>query len=254
NKSGGASIYGAAAWLRYSKFIAPLSVWCNWFAWSPVLSLGCAIAAGYIMNALAPMPDQAAITAYIQANAGATTETATAALTPALHTFSVGSFSLFGVGFSFNSTFFIGAILMLLTFAIQHRGISGTARVQLIFGLLVIVPMIIVGIVPILAGKVTMANFSPFVPLKAAYAADPGNWDIPGWTLALGGMFIAAWSPYGFEPAVCYTSEFKNPETDTFKAIFYSGLLCVLLFILVPFTFQGVLGLNGMLAGPIVDG
>ena len=36
NKSGGASIYGAAAWLRYSKLIAPLSVWCNWFAWSPV--------------------------------------------------------------------------------------------------------------------------------------------------------------------------------------------------------------------------
>jgi amino acid transporter len=48
NKSGGASVYGATAWLRYGKFIAPLSVWCNWFAWSPVLSLGCAIATGYI--------------------------------------------------------------------------------------------------------------------------------------------------------------------------------------------------------------
>ncbi|RWM24368.1 amino acid permease, partial [Mesorhizobium sp.] len=82
---------------------------------------------------------------------------------------------------------------------------------------------------------------------------DPGTWNIAGWTLALGGMFIAAWSTYGFETAVCYTSEFKNPGTDTFKAIFYSGLLCMLLFILVPFTFQGVLGLNGMLATPIVD-
>jgi len=254
NKSGGASIYGAAAWLRYSKFIAPLSVWCNWFAWSPVLSLGCAIAAGYIMNALAPMPDQAAIDAYIAAHAGTTAEAATAALTPALHTFSLFSFTVFGIGFSFNSTFFIGAVLMLITFAIQHRGISGTARVQMIFGLLVIVPMVIVGIVPILSGKVSMANFSPFVPLAAAYAPDPGSWNIAGWTLALGGMFIAAWSTYGFETAVCYTSEFKNPETDTFKAIFYSGLLCVLLFILVPFTFQGVLGLKGMLAGPIVDG
>ncbi|MFN7051087.1 MAG: amino acid permease, partial [Gemmobacter sp.] len=56
NKSGGASVYGATAWLRYSKLIAPLSVWCNWFAWSPVLSLGCAIAAGYILNALFPIP------------------------------------------------------------------------------------------------------------------------------------------------------------------------------------------------------
>ncbi len=50
-KAGGASVYGATAWLRYSKLIAPLSVWCNWFAWSPVLSLGCAIAASYLLNA-----------------------------------------------------------------------------------------------------------------------------------------------------------------------------------------------------------
>ncbi len=55
-------------------------------------------------------------------------------------------------------------------------------------------------------------------------------------------MFIAAWSTYGFETAVCYTREFRNPASDTFKAIFYSGLLCLLLYILVPFTFQGVLG------------
>lgn len=56
NKSGGASIYGAAAWVRYSKLIAPLSVWCNWLAWTPVLSLGCSIAAAYILNAVGPIP------------------------------------------------------------------------------------------------------------------------------------------------------------------------------------------------------
>ena len=56
NKSGGASIYGAAAWVRYSKIIAPLSVWCNWLAWTPVLSLGCSIAAAYILNAVGPIP------------------------------------------------------------------------------------------------------------------------------------------------------------------------------------------------------
>src|ERR1700754_2356139 len=56
NKSGGASVYGAAAWLKYGKLIAPLSVWCNWLAWTPVLSLGCSIAAAYILNALAPVP------------------------------------------------------------------------------------------------------------------------------------------------------------------------------------------------------
>src|SRR5689334_1025234 len=56
NKSGGASVYGASAWVRYSKMVAPLSVWCNWLAWTPVLSLGCSIAAAYILNSLAPIP------------------------------------------------------------------------------------------------------------------------------------------------------------------------------------------------------
>ena len=60
-------------------------------------------------------------------------------------------------------------------------------------------------------------------------------------------MFIAAWSTYGFETAVCYTSELTNPGTDTFKAIFFSGILCLVLFILVPFTFQGALGVKAML-------
>ena len=283
NKSGGASVYGAAAWIRYGKWIAPLSVWCNWFAWTPVLSLGCSIAAAYILNALAPIPpaDAPEVVAWIKANAatiaaesprvaewltanaGKTAQDAisallsadgVAALTPAIRNWTIASGSLGPVHFSFNAAFLIGAALMLITFSIQHRGISGTASVQKYMGLAVIVPMLIVGVIPILTGQIDWSNYSPLVPLKAAYAPEAGQWDIPGWTLVLGGMFIAAWSTYGFETAVCYTSEFRDPSTDTFKAIFYSGLLCLLLYILVPFTFQGVLGLEGMLATPIVDG
>ena len=283
NKSGGASIYGAAAWIRYSKLVAPLSVWCNWFAWSPVLSLGCSIAAAYVLNALAPIPpaDSAQVLAWVKANAsslaadspriaewltanaGKTASDAmtallsadgVAAMSPAIRNWTLFSHSLGPVSFSLNAAFFIGVALMLLTFAIQHRGILGTANVQKYIGLLVIIPMLIVGVVPILTGQINWSNYSPLVPLAAAYAPEPGTWNVAGWTLVLGGMFIAAWSTYGFETAVCYTSEFHDPGKDTFKAIFYSGLLCLLIFSLVPFTFQGVLGLEGMLATPIVDG
>jgi len=283
NKSGGASVYGAAAWLRYGKWIAPLSVWCNWFAWTPVLSLGSSIAAAYILNALAPIPpadapqvaawisahassiapDSPRVVEWLAANAGKTAQDAISALlsadgvaafTPAIREWSLASGAIGPVHFSFNSAFFIGAALMLLTFAIQHRGIVGTANVQKYIGLVVIIPMLIVGIVPILTGQIDWSNYSPILPLKEAYAPAPGQWDIPGWTLVLGGLFIAAWSTYGFETAVCYTAEFRNPGSDTFKAIFFSGLLCLLLFILVPFTFQGVLGLDGMLAPSVVDG
>lgn len=59
NKSGGSSAYGAAAWIRYARPVSPLLVWCNWIAWTPVLSLGCTIAAAYILNALVPDPNAA---------------------------------------------------------------------------------------------------------------------------------------------------------------------------------------------------
>ncbi len=230
NKSGGSSVYGAAAWFRYAKPVSPLLVWCNWIAWTPVLSLGCTIAAAYILNAFDPDPNSA------------------------LRTWSLASGTLGSVSFSLNAAFFIGVALMLAAFAIQCRGISGTARVQQVIGLLVIIPLLVIGVAPLLKNGVNWENFSPFVPLAAAYEPAPGAWNTAGWTLVLGGMFIAAWSTYAFETSICYTSEFKNPKTDTFKAIFYSGLLCMAVFLLVPFTFQSELGLTGMLEPSIADG
>ncbi len=286
NKSGGASVYGATAWLKYSKFIAPLSVWCNWFAWSPVLSLGCVLAAGYILNALWPIPlaEAPAVQAWIQANAASIAadspriaewladaanagkaapdaiaallaQDGVAALTPAIRNWELLSFNVSGIGMAhINAYFVIGAILMLIVFAIQDRGILRTANVQKVLGIIVIVPLVIVGIWPIITGSINYSNFTNLVPPAAAYSAEPGLWNNGGWTLFLGGLYIAAWSTYAFETAVCYTREFKNPATDTVKAIVAAGLFAVAMYILIPFTFQGVLGVEGMLATPIVDG
>ncbi len=265
NKSGGASVYGATAWLRYSKFIAPLSVWCNWFAWSPVLSLGCAIAAGYILNALFPIPlfvdTSPEVLAWLAdpTHAGKVAADAiaavTAAGTPAIRGWEFFNITIPGLGaLHFNATFLIGAALMLLMLAIQHRGIASTASAQKLLAIIVLVPLLLVGLVPIFTGAINSINVTGLLPPTAAYSGVDGTWSIGGWTLFLGALYIAAWSTYGFETAVCYTSELKNPKTDTFKAIFYSGLLCCVFFFIVPFAFQGVLGQSGMLAAGIVDG
>lgn len=284
NKSGGASVYGATAWLRYSKLVAPLSVWCNWFAWSPVLSLGCAIAGGYILNAFFPIPADTApavmdwvnahiatitasspdVVAYLAAHVGtavpdaikavATAEAVTA-LTPAARTWEALAIAIPGLGtLHFNSTFGIGAVLMLVMFGIQHRGIANTANAQKWLAVIVLVPLLLVGLVPILTGAIQTTNVTGIVPPTTSYAATDGTWNLGGWTLFLGAMYIAAWSTYGFETAVCYTREMKSPKTDTFKAIFFSGLLCAVFYFLIPFSFQGVLGHEGMLATGIVDG
>lgn len=284
NKSGGTSVYGATAWLRYSKLIAPLSVWCNWFAWSPVLSLGCAIAAGYILNALFPIPlaDSQPVLDWVTANLGSYTATTqsvvdymaantgvavedaikavaatdgVAALTPAFRTWQAFQFAVPGLGtLYFNSTFVIGVILMLIILFIQEKGIASTASAQKYLAIIVLVPLLLVGLVPLFTGAINWMNVTNLVPPTAAYSGVDGDWSIGGWTLFLGGLYIAAWSTYGFETAVCYTRELKDPKTDTFRAIFYSGLLCVVFFFLIPFSFQGVLGQEGMLATGIVDG
>ncbi len=284
NKSGGTSVYGATAWLRYGKLIAPLSVWCNWFAWSPVLSLGCAIAAGYILNALFPIPladsqpvldwvtaniasytaETQSVIDYMAANAGVAVEDAikavaatdgVAALTPAFRVWEAFQITIPGLGnLHFNSTFVIGVILMLIILFIQERGIASTARAQKYLAIIVLVPLLLVGLVPLLNGSINWMNVTNLAPPTAAYSGVDGEWNIGGWTLFLGGMYIAAWSTYGFETAVCYTRELKDPKTDTFRAIFYSGLLCCVFFFLIPFSFQGVYGVEGMLATGIVDG
>ena len=107
---------------------------------------------------------------------------------------------------------------------------------------------------PILTGSIDYMNVADIVPPSVAYGGDVGSWNIGGWTLFLGALYIAAWSTYGFETAVCYTAEMKNPARDTFKAIFFSGLLCCIFYFLIPFSFQGVFGAAGMLDGGIVDG
>ena len=234
HKSGGASVYGAIAWVRYSKLFAPLSVWCNWLAWSPVLALGTSLAAGNILHALFA-PDAAINTWHI--------------------TLAHLDFLKPGLSLRVDAVFLIGSAILLLAFAIQHRGIGGTARMQIILGLTALAPLLVIGVVPLLTGGVHLANLTELHPLTFDDAGRvlPGRWNASGVTLMAGGLFIAAWSTYGFETAVCYTREFRDPKRDTVRAILYSGLLCIFVFTVVPLTFEGVLGVGHLIAPAVVD-
>jgi amino acid transporter len=234
NKAGGTSIYGAIGWVRYGKLIAPISVWCNWFAWSPVQATGSALAAGYILNGLFA-PDSMVNTWQ-------------------LTLLDLGSLKT-GLSLRINSTFMLGAVVLLAVKVIQDGGILRSANTTKIIGISAMIPLILIGVVPLLTGDTPAANFFPLVPLAhdALGRVADGTWNMAGITVFAAGMFLAAWSTYGFETAVCYTGEFKNPKTDTFKAIFYSGLLCVVVYTLVPFAFQGYLGLGSLVQPAAVD-
>lgn len=235
NKSGGASVYGAAGWLPYGKFIAPISVWCNWLAWSPVLALGTSLAAGYVMASLF-------------------------AADSAIRTWQITLFDLGfvreGLTMRINLVSLIATGFLLLTFALQHHGVARAANFQKILGLACMIPLLLVGLVPLLTGDLPTENLFPLLPMikDAAGNLTFGTWDTLGLTLLAGAMFGAGWSTYGFETAVCYTREFRDPARDTAKALFAAGLLCMAIFVLVPLAFQASLGLEGMLDPAIYDG
>lgn len=235
NKSGGASVYGAAAWLPYGKFIAPISVWCNWLAWSPVLALGTSLAAGYVMASLFPADSairlwQLDLVPLDMVRAG-------------LH-LRINLVSLIATGF------------LLLTFALQHHGVARAANFQKILGFACMLPLLLVGLVPLITGDLPRDHLFPLLPIvrDAAGQIGFGTWNAVGLTLLAGAMFGAGWSTYGFETAVCYTREFRDPAKDTARAIFAAGLLCLAIFTLVPLAFQASLGLEGMLDPTIYDG
>jgi amino acid transporter len=234
NKSGGTSVYGAIAWVRYGKLIAPISVWCNWFAWSPVQAIGSGLAAGYILNGLFA-PDSVINTWQLTL----------------LDLSSVKA----GLSLRINAVFVLGAVILIAVKLIQDGGILRSANTTKILGISAMIPLILIGVMPLLTGDIVKAHFFPLLPLAhdAAGTVSQGSWNLAGWTVIAGGMFLAAWSTYGFETAVCYTGEFKNPRTDTFKAIFYSGLLCLVVYTLVPFAFQGYLGLGDLVTPAVLD-
>ena len=226
SKSGGTAVHGATAWVRYSKIVAPMSIFSNWLAWSPILAIGSGLASGYLLSIFLP----------------------------ADHPFSTWKITLLDLGWlqpdltvRINAQFIVGTIIMVLVWSVQHAGILRTARAATILTIGGLLPLIFVTVIPFFTGRIDLNNFSPFVPLN-------GSWNLEGWRLVIGGLFLAAWSTYAAETAVCYMSEFKSPGVDAPKAILWSGVLCIALYVLVPFVFQGVLGTDYMMTPGIVSG
>jgi len=234
HRSGGASVYGAIAWVRYSKLLAPLSVWCDWLGWSPVIAIGSGLAAGYVLSIMFPAD-------------------------AAINTWQITLVNLdwlrSGLSLRINTTFILGAAILLVTFAIQNRGILNAARIQTILGVAALIPLILVGTVPLLTGDLPLHNLLPLVPFAKDSAGQiiDGTWGRAGATVMAGGLFIAGWSTYAFETVVCYTREFRDPKVDTFKAVLCSGLLCIFVFTVVPLSFQGVLGLGHLVTPEVKD-
>lgn len=228
NHSGGASVYGAIAWRKYGKIFAPICIWCNWLGWTPVLALGATLVGSYVVSSFFP------------ADSGFATFSVTLLDLSAI---------LPGISFKLTGPILVGAMALFVAFYMQHSGIMRMARVQFLLAILSLVPILLLSFVPLLTGKINFSHFAPFIPEGTA------SWSSQqAFTLIMGGMFIAGWTTYACETAMCYVSEFRNPGKDTIRAVTASGLLGIIAFGVLPFTFLGVLGMETLKDPALVAG
>jgi amino acid transporter len=213
NKSGGASVYGAMAWIRYNQLVAPLSTWCNWFAVSPSLAVIAGMAGTYMVW-LFP--------------AGSWVRTWQITLVNL-------DWLMDGLSLRISMTWVFAILSMLAIFAIQHSGVAKSARIQKYFAASAMVVVFGIFISGLVKGRVATENLLPLLP-------PTGAWDAKGWTLILAALFLCGSATYAFESSICYVSEFKDPKKDIFKVVVSSGLICLVAYTLQPIVFQGYLG------------
>jgi len=235
HKSGGSAVSGAMAWLPYGRVFPALSVWTYFLGWTPVVAIGAAIASGYILTALLPAGSHL--------------------LTWQLTLIDLG-FIQDQLSIRINLAYIVSAIILVAAFIIQHGGLMQASRMQMIMAVASLLPLGVIGFVPLISGHAQLSNLFPLVPLAhdAAGKLVPGSWNMAGISVFAGGLFIAGWSTYGIETCLVYTGEFRNPKTDTFKAALGTSLLCLVFYAIVPISFQGALGLKGLLDPGIYDG
>ena len=212
HKSGGHSLYGSEAWRRRNRFVSPMNVWGNWFAWSPVLAISALLIGSYVQTQWFPSVDWSV---------------------------DFGPFSI-----TFATV--IGAAALLAIFWLNHFSIKDSARIQQVLGVISIVPLALLLIVPIFQGKVHLDNLTPFEPPNHDWL----SWGT--FEVFAAGLFVAAWSAYAFETTICYTSEYRNPGKDAPRAIIAAGLVNLVFYVLGPIVLLGVVGQKTISEDPAV--
>jgi amino acid transporter len=118
---------------------------------------------------------------------------------------------------------------------IASRGLKQSARLGLAVAVFTIVPMFVIVIAPFFTG-----NFHSEYITSAMVPAD-WTWDGDHIMMLLGLIVLAQWSACCWEVVAVYGPEYKTPGKDLPKALFATGIFCLVMFVLIQLSVIGTL-------------
>jgi len=169
------------------------------------------------------------------------------AWTPVVYIFSGLIVEYIGVMFGLNlgEWEYVGLSMLVIIlvvigmYILSSRGLEGGGKVALILAVVSLIPILI-----ILFGDIGAFSFDRI--------SEAWNWPVVGYDdvtsiiLVLGCFGLGQWSACAWETAAIYGPEYKDPGKDTPKALFGCGIICLIIYFLVPFLVYGEIGQSGL--------
>lgn len=128
---------------------------------------------------------------------------------------------------------------------INSKGLKNGARAGYILAIVSLIPLMVITLAPFLTGDFHTAN------ITGSWFPVDWTWDLQHVLIIFGLFAMAEWSACAWETAAIYGPEYKNPNTDTPKALLVCGGICLVLYILVQTSVIGTLGVDQVIAQPV---
>jgi amino acid transporter len=144
--------------------------------------------------------------------------------------FSDSTWAESGAGFDLNLAILLGIIAIALVWGFNVLGVRPAVWFGYVTGAALILPAAVLMFLPYVTGD---------------WSSDNMTWEIGaggGLALALTWLYFMGWSSYGFEAVAAFAPEYKDPETDTPRALRAAAAFSVVVYALLPLGVGGTLG------------
>jgi len=137
---------------------------------------------------------------------------------------------------------------LVLTFTLVNlAGVKWAARLATVIATFSAVLALLSAVIPVFYGKVDWKQATTF-ELTLPF---------PGWfgavTSAMAGLYLIGFAAPAFEAATCHVGETKDYEKNVPRAVFASGLMAALYFIVLPIVWLGTLGPGALGLEPLMN-